>query len=288
MDRKTVNDWLNYAINTLSSAGIPSARLDALILLEDASGINRANILAHPEKSLRSLLSGLAYFKNGNKIPRRISVKELDYMLSRRVSGEPLAYIRGFVEFYNNKFVVNRDVLVPRTESEDFLYLLNTLKPKKGQTLIDVGTGSGILAICAKLDNPQLKIKATDISYKALKVAKINAKTLKAKIYFQQAYLLSKQKTPVDFILANLPYIPNGYSCFGVEYEPKSAIFAKNDGLEFINAISLTAYKLLNTNGYILIESLKQQHNAIYDIYSTCGFELIGNKGLIQVFIKPK
>jgi len=122
----TTGDWLKNSSSILKMAGILSARLDCLIMLEDATKQDRAHMLAYPEK----ILTGK-------------TLQILDEMFNRRQKREPLAYIRGFKEFYGNDFLVNKDVLIPRPESEVFLELLASIKSKKGHKLLDVGTGCG-------------------------------------------------------------------------------------------------------------------------------------------------
>src|SRR3989344_881274 len=127
-------EWLKQAANTLKTANIGSARLDALVLLEDELNRDKAWILAHPEQPILAQ-----------------SLKKLNKKLARRTNHEPLAYIRGFSELYGRKFKVNKRVLEPRPESEAMIDLLKELRLPKNSWLADIGTGSGALGITAAL-----------------------------------------------------------------------------------------------------------------------------------------
>jgi release factor glutamine methyltransferase len=267
----TAGNWLKAATTRLQSASIPSARLDSLILLEDATGLSRSSILAHPELPINTKV-----------------LSELNQKLVRRLKYEPLAYIRGHVEFYGQTFKVTPAVLIPRPESESFINLLATLKPKKDQVLIDVGTGSGAIAISAVIKFPLLKIYATDISKKALQIAEQNARLHKTDITFIKANLLNFDITkPADFIIANLPYVPKIYSVSpDTIYEPKSAIFANQEGLGLISKLIPQASRKLKKNGYLLLESLAEQQTKVQNIAKQNGFYLAETDNLVQVFKK--
>lgn len=266
----TIGKWLLKATNTLKIAGINSARLDSLILLEDATNLDRSNLLAHP-----------------NKILQGSSLMLLNEWVERRKNREPLAYIRGFCEFYGHKFIVSPDVMIPRPESEVFLELLSKLKPDNNQKLLDVGTGSGCLAISAKLLFPGLKVDACDMSKNALKVANNNANNLKADIKFTQSDLLTNIKDKYDYVFANLPYVPTKYSVSKeVNYEPTQAIYSNNKGLELIKSLAIQAKLSLNNDGYIFIESLLEQQKEIEKLFNQNNYNLVNKKGLIQIFNK--
>lgn len=265
----TVGKWLALATKQLQNARIESAGLDALILLEDATNIDRAHLLAHPDLTIQAQ-----------------SLATLNTYLDRRKNREPLAYIRGFSEFYNRKFSVNPDVLIPRPESETFLALLAEFNPQNGQKLIDIGTGCGALAISAKLLLPNLQVSASDISLKALRVAKQNAKFLNTNINFFKASLLTKNG-PFDYILANLPYVPKNYIVSPEVYaEPKMAVFANDNGLKLIKKLASQAFVYLKPGGFLFIESLLGQQKTIKNYYQKAGFKFVKKAGLVQVFSK--
>lgn len=232
-------------------------RLDALILLEDIIGHDRAYLLAHDEDELTD--HQLAWLE-----PRA----------ARRRAGEPLAYIRGHVEFYGRDFDVTTSTLVPRPESEDIIELLKTLQP---QTICDVGTGSGALGITAALEIPGSSVTLLDVSQDALDVARRNAERLNAPVMYLKSDLLAETREHFDVLLANLPYVPDGHPINrGAEFEPPLALYGGPDGLDL--------YRLLFQEAratYIITEAMPEQHGALAAIGT---FTLLQTKGYAQLF----
>jgi len=267
-----VGNWLLGATKELRGSNIDSARLDALIILEDTLGIGRPHLLAFPEEAISST-----------------KLRTLNAKLSRRINHEPLAYIRGYSEFWEHKFKVTSDVLIPRPESEAFLELLGGLKPIKNQKLIDIGTGSGALAISAKLLCPALDIYAYDNSARAIKIARQNAKKLGAQITFTEKSYADISLSGYDYILANLPYVPVGYPVSPeVNYEPKLAIYAKNGGLELIRDLISKIGKDADEGCVVLLESLAEQQQEVESLCGTAGLDIYQSIGLVQAFVKNK
>ena len=245
-------------------------RLDGLVLLEFVVQKDRAWILAHDDYDLSA--------KQQQKI---------DQLVKRRAEGEPLAYIIGTKEFYGHNFCITKDVLVPRPESEAFIDLLTVLKPLPEQSLIDVGTGSGALAISTKLTYPNLHVTATDISKNALKIAQKNALQLNVVIKFVQSDLFSNVNLKFEYIFANLPYVPTQLKVSKeVLAEPRIAVFSGKDGLECIKEFIPQATQHCNKYGYVFIESLKIQHKALEDFAKKHNLKLVNTTGLIQVYQK--
>ena len=210
----------------------------------------------------------------------------LTIILERRIKNEPIAYIRGFCDFYGRKFKVNKNVLVPRPESETFIELLKATNPTKHQKLLDIGTGSGVLATTAKLEVPYLSVSASDISENALKLAKMNAKNLNANISFFKINLINKI-LKYDYIFANLPYVPDNFGVSpAVQHEPSLALYGGKDGLDLIKELAPLAKQSLKKDGYILFESLPNQQKIIADFYQQFGFKFVTNNGLVQCFKK--
>jgi len=154
---------------------------------------------------------------------------------TKKEQDKPIQYAKGFVEFYKLKFKVTPDVLIPRPETELLVDLVLQIKPN---TLLDLGTGAGNIAISVAKNLSTVKITATDISKKALFIAKQNAKFHKTenKTAFLQSDLLSKVKVPSEVIVTNLPYIPTAripYLDSSVkDYEPYIALNGGRDGFE--------------------------------------------------------
>lgn len=264
----TILDWLLASMKKLVEAGVDSPRRDCLVLLEDLLGKDRSWVNAHAEYELDS---------------EQISV--LDEKLKRRINREPLAYIRSKAWFYKRFFEVNPAVLIPRPESESFIELIKEIRPK---TVVDIGTGSGILAITAKLEMPEAQVFATDINEEALKVAQKNAMNHKTEINFVQGDLLEpiKDLNLGDFvILANLPYVPNNLiTSLEIETEPAIALFSGKDGLDHYCKFWQQISSLKTKPKYILTESLESQHKDLERLAKQASYKLDKTDILLQQF----
>lgn len=153
--------------------------------------------------------------------------------IAKRKTHYPLAYILEKKEFFGREFFVSEDCLIPRPETEELIELArNEIQKHQSKILIDIGTGSGCIAITLAKIFPSLQILATDISEKTLQIAKKNAKTLEVSIEFILSDLLSNISSPIDIVLANLPYVPASSPLSKeVQQEPALALFGGNDGL---------------------------------------------------------
>ncbi|RFU62337.1 peptide chain release factor N(5)-glutamine methyltransferase [Peribacillus glennii] len=196
------------------------------ILLRHLLGMDRSKLFANMQMTLPESVSELFVAQVG-----------------QHVSGVPVQHIIGSEEFYGRIFSVNREVLIPRPETEELLYhTLNKINKLPGGNLelADIGTGSGAIAITMKLERPDLSVTATDIAEASLEVARINAKALGADVHFMQADLLQSfiaNGRQFDIILSNPPYIPvsdmETMSVVVTGHEPHRALFAGSDGLDF-------------------------------------------------------
>jgi release factor glutamine methyltransferase len=167
--------------------------------------------------------------------------------MDRYMNGEPIQYIKGKESFFSRDFIVNENVLIPRYETEELveniLYKIDDyFEDYDSINLCDVGTGSGAIAISLALEEPKLKVVATDISEGALEVAALNAKELGANIDFYQGDMLQPlidRQIKVDIFVSNPPYIPNDQEIEAVvkDNEPHVALFGGNDGLYFYRKI---------------------------------------------------
>jgi release factor glutamine methyltransferase len=199
-----------------------SPRLDAEVLLAKVLKISRSQLMTNSHKSI-SIFHLLLYF----------------ILILKRKLGYPIAYITGYKEFYGRKFFVTKHTLIPRPETETLIEeVLKIIKRDTSiNTVVDIGTGSGCLAITLALEAPQLKIYATDIFQSALNVAQKNAKlySLDAKINFKHGNILNpilNILSPQTLIIANLPYLlPNEYRG-EIKFEPHQALVSGQDGLE--------------------------------------------------------
>ncbi|MEX2007137.1 MAG: HemK/PrmC family methyltransferase [Candidatus Saccharimonadales bacterium] len=271
----SAGQWLDIACRKLTAAGIGTAELDSLVLLEDVTSKDRAYLLAHPETPL-------------SKQARR----KLNALLKQRTIHMPLAYVRGFTEFYGRNFIVNKNVLEPRPESETMIDLLKDLSAQsQGAPLliVDVGTGSGALAITTKLELPSANVLAIDIDPKCLVVAHQNAKMLGANVDFVQGDLLTPLPTAKyqlqTILLANLPYVPSRYQINRpAAHEPRIAIFGGPDGLEIYRNLFKQTEKLDPCPQIILTEALPSQHAEMIKLAELSSYKLIKTLDFIQVF----
>ena len=248
--RLSIADFLAISTKTLSEAGIASARLDSELILAHILRRSREWLLAHDATALTQ--------------PQQQQARQL---LLQRTQRQPIAYLTGRRDFYGHSFLVNEQVLVPRPESEVILAILDELMQANHlRTVLDVGTGSGCLAISVKLAHSNLTVSACDISESALLVARRNAARLLPsgqQIKFYQSDLLSD--LPVDnrfdLIVANLPYLSPGENGLSPElaYEPAIALYADDDGLSLIKQLITTAPAHLTSHGYLLLEMNTKQ-----------------------------
>jgi release factor glutamine methyltransferase len=272
----TAQKFMRDAERRLEAAEVPTARLDVLVLLEDALGVNRAHLLAHPDMEIAE-----------------DTQKLLNSQLARRAGHEPLAYVRGRTEFYGREFVVSTAVLEPRPESETMIELLkihvSELNNSTPLTIVDVGTGSGALAITAKLEVPQADVWGVDIDPRCLQIAKRNAKMHDVKITLAKSDLLDAFRVPegpsLVVLLCNLPYVPDSHTInTAALHEPRIAIFGGPDGLDLYRALFEQLKNLPERSLLILSESLPPQHQTLKRLASKHGYQQIDEDDFIQVF----
>jgi len=270
----TVSDWLKHSITLLSEAKIDSARLDALIVLSDELYQDKSWILAHPEHTLQIE-----------------QIEKLSTKITQRTHHIPLAYIRGHSEFYGRDFFVNAAVLVPRPETENAIDAViavaeNTSTPH----IVDVGTGSGCIAITLALLLKQSKVTGIDSSDDALIVAKENAKRLNANVRFEIGDLLTSLETYDGeqlFIVANLPYVPLDFPINdAARHEPKIALFSGEDGLDHYRRLFAQIHDAHLDVPAVITESLESQHQLLASIAAQYSYMPTATNGLVQTFIK--
>jgi release factor glutamine methyltransferase len=226
-------DWIREALERLTAAGVEEPKLDAQLLAARVLGQDRSWVLAHPEA----------------EIPRGA-----EDLLERRVAREPLAYILGHREFFGRVFAVEPGVLVPRQETET---LVEVALEGLGGKVLDVGTGSGCLAVTIKLERPQWMVAACDVSQVALRVARYNAETLGATVHVTRSDLFEAfAGIQFGLIVSNPPYIPEGEQLqpeVGL-FEPGEALFAGADGLAVYRRLAGEAAPFLTPWGHLVVE----------------------------------
>ncbi len=219
----TIRDVLAQARQRIKS---PSASLDAQLLLCEVLHVERSHVIAYPE---RVLTAGEAAQYEG--------------LVARRASGEPIAYILGRRAFYDREFRVTPAVLIPRPETEDLLQMaLDIAAVRRIGAVVDVGTGSGALAVTFAAHHPNVAVYAVDISRDALAVARQNADAAGVTIRFMEGDLLEPLAAcdvQVDVVMANLPYIAHDDldSLEVSRFEPLLALDGGPDGLSLVRRL---------------------------------------------------
>jgi release factor glutamine methyltransferase len=240
----TVLEVLQSTTGYFAQKGIEHPRLNIEHLLADALGKKRIDVYLEFDRSLSEA-----------------ELKPLRDKVRRRGEGEPLQHVLGYWDFFGRKFKTDRRALVPRPETERLAEaLLKEMGPGDGAgQLLDVGTGSGILAITLALEKPELKVSAVDISAEALALAQENAQQLGVadRIHFQQSDLAANVEGPFQWVIANLPYIPSG-EISGLQREvqrdPLLALDGGEDGLTIIESLIESIPAKLSSDARIALE----------------------------------
>jgi release factor glutamine methyltransferase len=208
------------ATRRLLGAGCDTPRLDAELLLAEVLGVGRERLVLDPDRELGCE-----------------ELKRLQGFVARREAREPIAYILRRKPFRRIELVVDPHVLIPRPETELLVEVGRSLP--EGARVIDVGTGSGAVALALKDERPDLTVWGSDIGTRALEVARANARALRLQVEFVQADLLEGIERRFDAVLANLPYVEASASLSPeiVLYEPAGALFAGPDGLDVIRRL---------------------------------------------------
>lgn len=253
---------LRGAESYLAARGVENARLNAEHLLAHALGLRRMELYLQFDRALGE----------SERAPLRDLVK-------RRGAREPLQHILGTVEFHGRTFACDRRALVPRHETEQLVEIaIKTAKAKPGaSSILDVGTGSGVIALTLALELPDATIHATDTSGDALALAAENAvrHNLASRVTFHQADLLPPGNDKFDLIVANLPYIPAG-DIAGlaeeVRRDPVAALDGGPDGLDIIRRLVTASTDRLAPGGSLLLEIGSGQSDAVTAMLEECKF----------------
>lgn len=263
--RMTRLTLLDRTVARLEAAGIEDARRNAEWMLEDVLGVSRAAIYGHPG----------AHVVTGEAL-------HLEALVSRRLTGEPLQYILGHTDFYGLTLRVTPDVLIPRPETEEVAEAaINALEGLEAPWVLDVGTGSGALALAIKHTRPDAEVFACDVSEAALAVAADNAERLGLDLAFVHADALSPtfaRKAPPSFhvIVSNPPYVTEAERASLQpevrDHEPGLALFVPDaDPLVFYRALANLAGRLLHPNGWLVVETHADFGEAVRDLFAESG-----------------
>jgi release factor glutamine methyltransferase len=215
-------------------------RLEAEVLLGHVLNVSRTALLAHPERALT---------------PDRLS--DYQALIRRRASGYPLPYLTGRVEFYGLEFEVTPEVLIPRPDTETLVELALARRPA---TVVDVGTGSGCIAVSLAVHLPEATICAIEVSPAALAVAQRNVERhgVTERVRLMVGDLFNPRPAPADLIVSNPPYIPTGKCALLPvsvrDHEPRLALDGGPNGLDIVQQLLMQAPAVLNPGGGLLIE----------------------------------
>lgn len=247
-DAWTIGRLLNWTTDFLKGKGVESPRLEAEVLLAHARGSQRIQLYTAFEEPASDAL----------REKFRALVKE-------RAAGKPVAYLVGEKEFYSLPFLVTSDVLIPRPETEELVVRTLDLAKETGKQsleIADVGTGSGILAVCLAKHLSQAALTAIDVSPEALEIAARNAErhNVQERIYFVESDLFSKldSSSKFDLIVSNPPYVKSAeladLDVSVREYEPRLALDGGEQGTDVTTRLIEQAADRLNPGGWLLIE----------------------------------
>jgi release factor glutamine methyltransferase len=257
-DSRRIDALLGDAVTRLATVS-ESARLDAEILLCRSIDVSRSYLFAHPE----DVLDDAAFDR-------------FETLLRRRLDGEPMAYIMGTKEFWSHELLVGPATLVPRPETELLVELALREIPRKAEwQILDLGTGSGAIAIALASERLLCEITAVDINEEALAIAEENARQLSlGNITFAHG----SWSEPVlgrlfDVIVSNPPYVKAGDEALAdLRYEPVEALVAGEDGLDAIRTLATDCGQILREDGALLVEHGADQRDNVAAILEAAGW----------------
>lgn len=242
----TVGQARALAVRRLRAAGVATPEPEAVALLEAVTGLARDALLLQPERPLEA----------GERL------RLLD-ALRRRAAREPLQHILGRAPFYGLELEVDASVLVPRPETERLVELvLERMRGREAPRLLDVGTGSGAIALALKAERPDAEVMAADVSAAAVRIARRNAERLGLAIRLRRSDLLADAAVAAfaagcHAVVANLPYLPAGDAAAlqpEARHDPPGALFAGEDGLELARRLLGQADRLLPGGALLALE----------------------------------
>jgi len=245
----------------LAAAGIEPR--EARLLLAEASGFSQASVIAHPEREL----------------PAEVAAR-FEEMTARRRAGEPVAYILGRREFHGLSLAVGPAVLIPRPETELLVELaLERLAPQASAAALELGTGSGAIALALKRRCPRAHVVAVEASAVALEFARRNGARLGLEVEFRHGRWFGPcAGERFGLVVSNPPYVAEGDPHLAqgdLRFEPRAALVAGADGLDAIREIVSNAGAHLEPGGWLLLEHGFGQERAVRDLFSEAGLESI-------------
>ena len=258
-----IEDAIKLGKETLQA--LPSPQFEAELLLAYALQVNRSYLMSFPERALTPDIE-----------------QSFKALLTRRASGEPFAYISGEREFYGLSFLVNEETLIPRDDTEvivDAALDLISENYDASFSVIDLGTGSGTIALALKKMRPNISVTAVDYYATTLKIAQKNAERNHLDIQFIESNWFASVPTKAfDLIVSNPPYIDpidQHLDGDGVKFEPKRALIAPEKGLADLFHLIETARAHFKTNGWLLLEHGYDQKSPLQEKMQEMGYQEI-------------
>jgi release factor glutamine methyltransferase len=197
--------------------------------------------------------------------------QQLQSDLAALLANHPPQYLIGYEEFYGRRFQVTTDTLIPRPETEELVALCLEKNSSEPLTVVDVGTGTGAIAITLKAERPNWQVMAVDISVSALEIAQKNSQALTTEVDFYLGDTLEPISQPIDVLISNPPYISQAEWSLMDEsvrlFEPKTALFASNNGLAMYEKLAQQAKMKLQPHGKIFLEIGFQQGEAVKKLF---------------------
>ena len=254
-----IYDAIKYGTQKLDS--LNSKRIDSEILLCTILKCNRSRLYAYPDKVLS-----------------KTNIKKFEELINKRSKGYPIAYITKQKEFWSHKLYINENILIPRPETEllveKSLELISTYPLNK---ILELGTGSGAIAIALASENSAIDIEATDIKDDAIKIARNNADLYKINNikFITSDWFSTIKKNDYDLIVSNPPYIasndPNLRN-HDIKFEPESALVSGNDGLDDLQKIIQESGNYLKNHGWLIVEHAYNQGMKVRKLFLDNGF----------------
>ena len=256
----TLIEAINAASAKLTAAGIPTARLDAEVLLAFVLRKDRAWLITHIHDALDDEAG-----------------RVFEATIRRRALREPLQYVTGRQEFWGLEFTVTRDVLIPRPETECLVdIVLERMPAAEPARVLELGTGSGAIALALAGARPDWRITATDISQAALEVARENARRCSARVEFLQSdWFDAIEPGRFDLIVSNPPYVmaADGHLQLGdVRFEPRLALVGGASGMECIETIATRARDRIRSGGWLILEHGYDQGERCLALFHRLGY----------------
>jgi release factor glutamine methyltransferase len=246
-------------------AASPLPRTEARALLSLVLAESRETLIAHPERPISP-----------------VDAQRFNELVARRMAGEPLAYLLSAREFYGRLFEVSPAVLIPRPETELLVEVgLELLAGRDAPRILELGTGSGCIAITLTLERRDAIVVATDISLPALTVARANAEALGARVSWIRSdwYSGLEHEGPFDLIISNPPYVAvNDTHLDALSHEPTDALTDHGDGLACLRAVAAAAPRHLLPGGWLALEHGYDQASAVRALLASADLHDVGSR----------